>query len=118
IDEFNSRGVPISPVNLKISYKTHLVMPYHMHEDAAPEGAAGDKGIGTTKRGIGPTYADKMHRTTAIRVADLCHEGHLKERIERILVDRNKVFKALYDAPPLDWRPIFESYRDYGRRMQ
>jgi adenylosuccinate synthase len=118
IDEFLGRGIAISPVNLKVSYKAHVVMPWHKEEDSFREAAAGDKGIGTTKRGIGPTYAEKMHRTTAIRVADLCHESHLRERIERILVDRNKVFKALYDAPPLDWRPIFESYRDYGRRMQ
>jgi adenylosuccinate synthase len=117
IDEFLGRGVAISPQNLRISYKAHVVMPWHKAEDEAREIAAGDKGIGTTKRGIGPTYADKMHRTTAIRVADLQHESKLRERIERIVVDRNKVFRALYDAPPLEWRPIFEQYRDYGRRM-
>ena len=66
IDEFLSRGVAISPVNLKISYKTHLVMPYHMQEDAAREAASGKGSIGTTKRGIGPAYAEKMHRTTAL----------------------------------------------------
>jgi adenylosuccinate synthase len=117
IDEFNGRGVPVTPANLKISYKTHLVMPYHMHEDAAREGAAGDKGIGTTRRGIGPTYADKMQRATAVRVADLMHEQKLKERIGRVVEERNKVLKVLYDAPPLDWKPVFETYRDYGRRM-
>jgi len=51
-------------------------------------------------------------------MADLSHEEHLKERIERVLVDRNKVFKALYDAPPLEWRAIFETYRDFGRRLK
>ena len=117
IDEFTARGVAISPANLKVSYKAHLVMPYHMHEDAAREGAAGDKGIGTTKRGIGPTYADKMQRATAIRVNDLLHEEKLKERIAKVVEERNKVLKVLYDAPPVDWRPIFEDYRDYGRRL-
>ncbi len=58
-----------------------------------------------------------MHRTTALRVADLTHEENLKAKIERVVTDRNKVLKALYDAPPLDWKEIFESYRDYGRRM-
>jgi adenylosuccinate synthase len=117
IDEFLGRGVAISPTNLRISYKTHVVMPWHKAEDECREIAAGDKGIGTTKRGIGPTYADKMHRTTAIRVADLQNEARLRERVERIATDRNKVFRALYDAPPLQWKPIFEQYRDYGRRM-
>jgi adenylosuccinate synthase len=115
IDEFVSRGVSISPENLKISYKTHLVMPYHMQEDAAREAKSG--GIGTTKRGIGPTYADKMQRTTALRVADLIHETNLRSKVEMVVTERNKVLKVLYDVPPLDWKEIFETYRDYGRRM-
>jgi len=118
IDEFVGRGLAVSPANLRVSYKAHVVMPWHKAEDEYREAAAGDKGIGTTKRGIGPCYADKMHRTTAIRVADLCHEDQLKERIGRVLADRNKVFKALYDAPPLEAKPIFETYRDYGRRIK
>ncbi|HEX2972580.1 MAG TPA: adenylosuccinate synthetase, partial [Tepidisphaeraceae bacterium] len=118
IDEFVGRGVAISPANLRISYKTHMVMPYHKQEDAAREAAAGGSGIGTTKRGIGPTYADKMQRSTAIRVADLVHEEKLKQRISQVVGERNKVLKVLYDAPPMDWKPIFEQYRDFGRRMQ
>ena len=118
IDEFIGKGFPISRENLRISYKTHLVMPYHKQEDAARESAAEGSAIGTTRRGIGPTYADKMQRATAIRVADLVHEENLKEKIARIVNERNKVLKCLYDAPPLDWRQIFETYRDYGRRMQ
>ena len=117
IDEFMARGVPISPQNLKISYKAHLVMPYHMQEDAARESKAEGGGIGTTRRGIGPTYADKMQRATALRVADLMHEDKLKARIAQVVTERNKVLKVLYDAPPLEWKEVFESYRDYGRRM-
>ncbi len=117
IDEFTGRGIVITPQNLKISYKAHLVMPYHMAQDAASESAAGDGSIGTTKRGIGPTYADKMHRTSAIRVADLAHEDRLREKIERIVTDRNKLLHALYGAPPLDWKEIFETYRGYGKRL-
>jgi adenylosuccinate synthase len=117
IDEFSARGVAISPETLKISYKAHLVMPYHMAEDAAREGAAGEKGIGTTKRGIGPTYADKMQRATAIRVADLAYEDKLREKINRIVDERNKVLKVLYDAPPVNADETFETYRAYGHRM-
>jgi adenylosuccinate synthase len=118
IDEFVGRGIPISPQNLRISYKAHLVMPYHMHEDAARESKAESGGLGTTRRGIGPTYADKMQRATALRVADLTHEDKLRERISNVVTERNKVLSVLYDAPPLDWKEVFENYRDFGRRME
>jgi adenylosuccinate synthase len=117
IDEFVARGVPISPQNLRISYKTHVVMPYHKAEDAARESSSEGGGIGTTRRGIGPTYADKMQRLTAIRVADLLREPQLKEKIGRIVTERNMVLKVLYDAAPIDWKAVFEQYRDFGRRI-
>ena len=119
IDELTRRGVPIGPENLRISYKAHLVMPYHQREDEAREtfAAAGGGGIGTTKRGIGPAYADKMHRTSAVRVADLMHEEKLKQKISSVVAERNKVLKVLYDAPPVEWKHVFETYRDLGRRM-
>ncbi len=117
MDEFLGRGVAVSPANVRISFKTHVVMPWHKAEDIYRETAAGDQGIGTTKRGIGPCYADKMHRTTAIRMADLQHEVRLLEKISRIAADKNKIFRALYDAPPMNAKQIFEQYRDFGRRM-
>ncbi len=117
IEEFTGRGIAITPENLCISYKTHVVMPWHKLEDELRESAAGANGIGTTKRGIGPCYADKMHRTTAIRVADLLHEQHLGEKIQRIAADRSKVFKALYDAAPLNDAEIYEQYRQFGRQL-
>jgi adenylosuccinate synthase len=118
IDELGARGVSVTPANLRVSYKAHLVMPYHMREDAAREGSTDGSAIGTTKRGIGPAYADKMQRTTAFRVADLAHEDKFRQRLEKVVSDRNKVLKALYDAEPLDWKQIFETYRDLGRRLQ
>jgi adenylosuccinate synthase len=117
IDEFLGRGVAISPENLRVSYKTHLVMPYHMQEDACSRSRKRKRSIGTTQARNRPAYA-KMHRTTALRVADLLHEAKLKEKLEYVVTDRNKVFKALYDMPPIDWREIFETYRDFGRRIQ
>lgn len=116
--EVNTRkGFSITPQTLKVSYKTHVVMPWHKLEDAAREAAAGAGGIGTTKRGIGPTYADKMHRTSAIRVGDLLREASLKEKINRIAAEKNKVFSTLYGEKPLDARAIFEEYSEYGRKM-
>src|SRR5690606_19521680 len=81
------------------------------------EAAADGGGIGTTKRGIGPTYADKMQRATALRVADLMHEEKLRARVFKVVEERNKVLKVLYDAPPIDAREVFETYRDFGRRL-
>ena len=80
LDEFVGRGISVTPANLRISFKTHVVMPWHKAEDTLREKAAGDGGIGTTQRGIGPCYADKMHRTTAIRIADLQHDDKLREK--------------------------------------
>ncbi|MGA2442767.1 MAG: adenylosuccinate synthetase, partial [Tepidisphaeraceae bacterium] len=117
IDELAARGIAVTPANLRISYKTHLVMPYHVLEDGAREQSSEGTAIGTTRRGIGPTYADKMMRATALRVADLLDEEKLRHRIARVVTERNKVLRVLYDLPPLDWKQMFEQYRDFGRRM-
>jgi adenylosuccinate synthase len=117
IDAITARGVPISPANLRISYKTHLVMPYHKLEDGAREASAEGGGLGTTRRGIGPAYAEKMHRTTALRVADMVHEENLKRKICSTVEERNKLLGALYDLPPLNWKEVFETLRDCGRRL-
>jgi adenylosuccinate synthase len=117
IDALSARGVAVTPANLRISYKTHLVMPHHMQEDASREQSSEGTAIGTTRRGIGPSYADKMHRATAFRVADLVDEQKLKHRIAEVVTEKNKILRALYDLPPIDWKQVFELYRDFGRRM-
>ncbi|MGD0464982.1 MAG: adenylosuccinate synthase [Tepidisphaeraceae bacterium] len=117
IDALAARGIAVTPANLRISYKTHLVMPHHMQEDASREQSSEGTAIGTTRRGIGPSYADKMHRATAFRVADLVDEQKLKHRIGQVVAEKNKVLRALYDLPPIDWKQVFELYRDFGRRI-
>jgi adenylosuccinate synthase len=118
VDEMAGRGIGVTPKNLRVSYKAHVVMPWHSAEDAAREAAAGEGGIGTTKRGIGPCYADKMHRTTAVRVADLVGDaGQLRERIARIAADKSKVFAALYGIPPLDAPALADRFVAVGRRL-
>jgi adenylosuccinate synthase len=119
VDGMLAKGVPVSPQNLRVSYKTHLVMPWHKQEDIARENSSEGGAIGTTRRGIGPTYADKMQRSTAVRVADIVHdETRLRVKIEHILAERNKVLKVLYDAPPIDPKSVFAQYRDLGRRLK
>ena len=118
IDTITAQGIPVTPDNLRISYKAHIVMPYHKLADELREQASEGNAIGTTRRGIGPAYADKMTRSTAIRVADLGHEDRLREKISRIVEERNNVLRSLYDAPPLNAAEIFETCRDHGRRLE
>ena len=87
IDTLRDRGIEVGD-NLKISDRAHVVMPYHKEHDAALERrlsqAAGDndQSIGTTKRGIGPAYADKVHRATAIRMGDLLDKETLGAKLQ------------------------------------
>jgi adenylosuccinate synthase len=116
IETQTANGFAVTPANLRVSYKAHVVMPYHKAEDGARE-AASSNAIGTTRRGIGPTYADKMHRSTAIRVADLIRPERLRDKLESIVADRNKVFAALYDLPPMAAGPIYENYVRLGETI-
>ena len=96
IDSLHERGIDCIQ-KLKLSDRAHLVMPYHKIEDQLSERKAGDAGkIGTTARGIGPCYADKMKRTTAIRVADLFDDKSLAEKIRCIVETKRATFTALY----------------------
>ena len=127
IDTISGQGVEVSPNNLRVSYKAHVVMPYHQAADAAREQAAEGNGggaIGTTRRGIGPTYSDKATRSTAIRVADLAAvvelpdgEARLKDRLGRIVAEKNAMLSALYDLPPIDGVGLYDQCLDWGRRL-
>ena len=117
VDEFIGKGFPITPDNLRVSYKTHVVMPYHKLKDGARETRTPGASIGTTRRGIGPAYADKMHRMSAIRVSDLIDASRLKAKLGQIAADRSAIFQRVYDLPPLDVSKLFLEYRTYGQRL-
>lgn len=96
IDSLAERGVDCAE-RLKLSDRAHLVMPYHKIEDQLSEQRAGDdKKIGTTARGIGPCYADKMRRTTAIRVADMLSDTGVADKVRSIVEVKKTTFAALY----------------------
>ncbi len=96
IDGLAARGVAVAD-NLKLSDRAHLVMPYHKIEDRLSEEAAGEADrIGTTARGIGPCYADKMRRSTAVRVCDLLSLTRLRERLSAIVHTRSAILRAMY----------------------
>jgi len=96
IEGLEKRGIEVSS-KLKISDRAHLVLRYHKIEDQISERAAGDdERIGTTSRGIGPCYADKMRRSTAIRFADLAHDRQLEDKVRRIVANRKAMLSAVY----------------------
>ena len=101
---------------LRVSSTAHVTMPYHLMIDAAEEDARGTQKIGTTKRGIGPTYADKCARI-GIRMEDLLDPEVLKGKLDYLVPRKNIILERLHNLPPLDPKEIFETYTEYGRKM-
>jgi adenylosuccinate synthase len=102
---------------LFISENAHLVLDYHKTEDRLREEALGKNKIGTTVRGIGPCYADKVGRTYAVRLAELRDLEKLAAKLQTIIDYKNKVFGAVYNAEPTDAGQIFEKCKSYADRF-
>ena len=94
IEELKSKGVKISPKNLIISESANLILPFHKEMDEIREDSAGKAKIGTTRRGIGPAYEDKVGRRS-IRVMDLLSKENLNHRLETVLMHHNAIRKGL-----------------------
>jgi adenylosuccinate synthase len=90
IERVEGQGVSITPEKLLISDRSHIVLPLHKELDAAREAALGERKIGTTKRGIGPAYADKINRC-GLRVADLMDEAYFREMVAHRTAEANEV---------------------------
>jgi len=117
MEQLRARGVRVGPENLRISSAAHVVMPYHKLRDSLSEKGLGRERIGTTARGIGPCYADKANRSTAIRAGELTDRAALGEKVRSLVEMKNRMFQALYDAEPLDGKGIADRYIEYGRRL-
>ncbi|MBA3469214.1 MAG: adenylosuccinate synthase [Herpetosiphonaceae bacterium] len=108
----------INTSNLFISERAHVVMPYHIQLDALEEEGRGANEIGTTKRGIGPTYVDKAART-GIRMGDLLHEETLLSRMMTVLEQKSKVLTKLYGTQPgTALHDTYLQYLEYGRQLE
>ena len=114
LDELRRRGVDTS--GLRVSANAHLIMPYHMMLDDAGEARLGKLKIGTTRRGIGPAYADKASRI-GIRVQDLLDEKILKKKIVAALEPKRLALRPFARDPRLDLQSMAEEYLAYGRRL-
>ncbi len=116
IDTLQQQGRLSDPASLKISEIAHLIMPYHKAIDLARERLRGEGKIGTTGRGIGPTYEDKMARV-GIRFVDLLDEGVFARKLEHNLEEKNVYLGTLLKEQPLAYQQIFDQYRRLRDRL-
>jgi adenylosuccinate synthase len=115
IDGLRGRGVDVS--GLKVSANAHLIMPYHLMLDDAGEARLGKLQIGTTKRGIGPCYADKAARL-GIRVQDMLDEKILKKKIAAALEPKRQTLRPFMKDPRLDLQAMTDEYLTFGHRLE
>ncbi len=115
LDELEARGVPTSPI--RISGNAHLVMPWHVALDQASERRLGKLQIGTTRRGIGPAYADKYGRL-GIRVQDLLDAKILRQKIEVALAEKNVWLERVYGAEPLRLDDVTGRSGEWAQRLR
>jgi len=107
----------VSTENLFISETAHVTMPYHRLIDKAAEERRGSYKIGTTGRGIGPTYTDKSERT-GIRIIDLMDRDGLREQLHWTVTCKNVLLEKLYELPPLDPEAVIDEYVGYAERLR
>jgi adenylosuccinate synthase len=115
IDTLAGRGISVA--NLSISDRCHVIMPWHPLIDLADEKLRGPAAIGTTGRGVGPCFTDKVARI-GIRTGDLVDPKAFKARLEFVLPYKNKVLTQLYDLPPLAFDDVYNDYCASGDRLR
>jgi adenylosuccinate synthase len=115
LDELEARGIDTSGVVL--SGNAHLIMPWHIVIDQASERRLGKLQIGTTRRGIGPAYADKASRL-GIRVQDVLDAKILRQKIEVALAEKNVWLERVYDVDRIDLEQVVTQYESYSQRLR
>jgi adenylosuccinate synthase len=115
LDELEARGIPTNGVRL--SGNAHLIMPWHVAIDSASERRLGRLQIGTTRRGIGPAYADKAARL-GIRVQDVLDPKILRQKFETALADKNRVLERVYRVPGLEVEELAEQMEGHAVRLR
>jgi adenylosuccinate synthase len=115
LDELETRG--LDPSVVVVSGNAHLIMPWHVAIDQAAERRLGKLQIGTTRRGIGPAYADKAARL-GIRVQDVLDPKILRQKIEVALAEKNVWLERVYEAEPFDLEDVASRYERYAQRLR
>ena len=111
----SAKGIRVGQA-VKISDQAHLIFPYHKRLDAARESCGKGK-LGTTRRGIGPCYMDKVARV-GLRVADLLDERTFAEKLKHNVEEKNRLLQALYHEKPVSYEDILKRYTEYGRVLK
>jgi adenylosuccinate synthase len=117
LDTLMERGALRDPSRVRVSGRAHLILPWHTALDRAREEAARGRAIGTTGRGIGPAYEDKVARR-GIRVADLLRPEALREAIHRVAEQKNFELERYYKWDPVDPEALTEQALEWGRRLE
>ena len=115
LDDLEARGLSAEP--LRLSGNAHLIMPWHIALDGASERRLGKLQIGTTRRGIGPAYADKAARI-GIRVQDLLDPKILRQKIETALAEKNVWLERVYELEPFDLDEVATLYEGHAQRLR
>jgi len=115
LDDLRGTGVDVS--RLQVSGNCHLIMPYHLELEKVTQRFLGHNALGTTKRGIGPAYADKAARI-GLRVQDLFDQKIFREKLEIVLREKNAILTKLYGRLPLDGDVIVDEYMDLAGRLE
>lgn len=113
IDGLHDKGIDTR--NLKISSRAHIVMPYHKKLDSLQEN--GNRKIGTTKRGIGPLYTDKISRT-GFRVIDLLDQAVFPQKLKAIVEEKNRLLDKIYGSPAFVFKDLLDEFRHYAERLR
>jgi adenylosuccinate synthase len=115
VDALRANGLTVDG-NLFVSNRAHVILPYHRMIELAAENAPGRVKIGTTSRGIGPTYEDKMARS-GLRVQDLLDKALLKKHIENACREKNTIAHALFNSEPIDADKMYADYAGIADRV-
>jgi adenylosuccinate synthase len=117
VDNLRAAGVRVGD-NLIVSDHAHLIFPYHLEEERLTEQGSG-QAIGTTGRGIGPCYQDKVGRVNGVRVGELLHPRHLRDRLEPIVAHKNRLLRSLSpDARVFDSGALCDEYLGHADKMR
>ena len=117
VEALKARGILKDPSRLRVSGRAHVILAWHRALDVAREAAAGKAKIGTTGRGIGPAYEDKVARR-GIRVADLRQTDTLREKLEAIGAQKNFELTKMHGAEPIDVDALYEQCVEFGRQLE
>jgi adenylosuccinate synthase len=117
IRALEARGILKDPSRLRVSGRAHVILAWHRNLDAARESQAGDAKIGTTGRGIGPAYEDKVARR-GVRVADLRQPEALREKLDKIAEQKNFELTQMHSAEPVDVDALYQDCLEWGRALE